>query len=50
MDKVEHHIEQEHQVCSCLLALARNIRIYEDTTYSQLETIEIAGSSEVERK
>ena len=50
MDKVEHHIEREHQVGSRLLALTRNIRRYEDRTHSQLKTMEISSNSEVKGK
>ena len=50
MDKVEHHIEREHQVGSRLLAVTKNIRRYEDRTHSQLKTMEIASNSEVKSK
>ena len=50
MDKVEHHVEREHQVGLRLLALTRNIRRYEDRTLSQLKNMEIVGHSEVKWK
>ena len=50
MDKAEHHIEREHQVGSCLLALTRNIKRYDARTNSQLKQLEITGNSEVKVK